>query len=94
MYHGGGYVEQVDGTVDQQYNRVFSQAGMYGSNPSNVLIGAQGQNASFAHGPSAQNLALIQQAGSRRRWRRYPSRRRPRRQQYRSRSRSRYRSRR
>lgn len=58
------YGQYVNGTENAQYNRVFSQTGPYASNPSNVSIGAQGQNSNFVDAPNAASLALIQRAGS------------------------------
>jgi len=61
------YSSYVNGSENSQYDRVFSQAGQYGSIPGNTSIGAQGQNASMPGTPSANNLSLIQSAGSKRR---------------------------
>lgn len=61
------YGSYVNGSDNAQYDRVFSQAGPYGSVPGNESIGAQGQNATFQGAPNASSLALIQKAGSRRR---------------------------
>jgi hypothetical protein len=61
------YGSYVNGTENSQYDRVFSQAGSYGSVPGNTSIGAQGQNANMLGTPNASSLSLIQNAGSRRR---------------------------
>lgn len=61
------YGEYVYGSPSAQYNRVFDQAGAYGQVPGNQIIGAQGQNASPAGMPTANQLALVQKAGRRRR---------------------------
>lgn len=58
------YGSYVNGSGDSQYNRVFDQTN---TNQSNIIIGAQGQNSQQAGIPSAQNLSLVQSAGSRRR---------------------------
>jgi len=58
------YSEFVNGTEDAQYNRVFSQSGPYGNIPGNISIGAQGQNSNMYGSPNAQQLALIQKAGT------------------------------
>lgn len=64
---GTTYNEYVNGSGDAQYNRVFDQGGMYDTRPSNLLIGAQGQWSQPTNAPTAQNLSLIQSAGTRRR---------------------------
>jgi hypothetical protein len=64
------YSSYVNGSENSQYDRVFSQSGAYGSIPGNISIGAQGQNSTMAGTPNANNLALIQSAGSRHRHRR------------------------
>jgi hypothetical protein len=61
------YSNYVNGSEASQYDRVFSQAGPYAGVTGNVSIGVQGQNASMPGTPNANNLALIQNAGSRRR---------------------------
>ena len=50
----------VNGSLDSQFNRVFSQTGMDGKYQSNTIVGAQGQNL----GPSP---SVAQRAGGRRR---------------------------
>ena len=56
------------GTTDQQFARVFDQAGPYGNIPGNSIIGTGGQGIESASRlPTAQNLALVQSAGRRRR---------------------------
>jgi hypothetical protein len=60
------YGSYVNGSQNSQYDRTFSQAGPYGSVPGNLIIGAQGQNATMQGTPNANSLALIQRAGSRR----------------------------
>ena len=67
------YNSYVNGSENNQYDRVFSQAGPYASIPGNTIIGAQGQNANIVGTPTANNLSLIQSAGSRRRHRKHKS---------------------
>jgi len=63
---GASYGTYVNGSPDAQYNRVFGPE--YANVPGNVIIGAQGQNIpSPSQVPTSQQLALIQQAGRRRR---------------------------
>ena len=50
----------VNGSMDSQFNRVFSQTGMDSKSQSNTIIGAQGQNAGIP-------ATLAQKAGARRR---------------------------
>jgi len=64
------YSTYVNGSENSQYDRVFSQAGPYGSVPGNVSIGAQGQNANLLGAPNASSLSLIQSAGTKRRHKR------------------------
>jgi hypothetical protein len=59
------YGSYVNGSGDSQFNRVFDQGGADAGRQTNVLIGAQGQWAQQPHGPSPQNLSLIQSAGGR-----------------------------
>lgn len=59
----GGY---VNGTGDQQFSRTFDQSGPYGARMGTEYVGAQGQWGNQLNMPSAQNLSLIQSAGSRR----------------------------
>ena len=60
------YGSYVNGTGDQQFARTFDQSGPYGARIGAEYVGAQGQGASSPNMPSAQNLSLIQSAGSRR----------------------------
>lgn len=62
------YDQYVNGTQNAQYNRVFSLTGPYASLPGNTSIGAQGQNSSLVGAPNAASLALIQKAGSKRKY--------------------------
>ncbi len=69
--YGGGpyssastYGSYVNGSGDSQYNRVFSLNSPDASNPSNNIVGVQGQNMTNAYTPNAQQLSLIQSAGS------------------------------
>jgi hypothetical protein len=57
------YGSYVNGSVPEQYARVFDQGGAYGNAQSNISIGAQGQNATFAGAPTQSNLQLIQRTG-------------------------------
>ena len=73
-YRGGSYTSAstygsyVNGSGNEQYNRVFDQAGVYGQVQGNALIGAQGQNTiPAARIPNASQLSLVQSAGRRRR---------------------------
>ena len=59
------YGSYVNGSVPEQWGRVFDQSGAYGSAQSNTLIGAQGQNAPPTSSPT--NTNLIQSAGKPRR---------------------------
>lgn len=61
------YGEYVNGNANAQFSRVFDQGGNFPGRESNLLIGAQGQWGTSPGTPSAQNLSLIQRAGSRRR---------------------------
>jgi len=60
------YGSYVNGTGDQQFARTFDQSGPYGARMGTEYVGAQGQWANQPNMPSAQNLSLIQSAGSRR----------------------------
>lgn len=60
------YGSYVNGTGDQQFARTFDQSGPYGARIGAEYVGAQGQWAGQPNTPSAQNLSLIQSAGSRR----------------------------
>lgn len=71
---GGAYSDAasygmfVNGTGDQQWNRTMDQSGPYGQIQGNVIIGAQGQNVTPpSQVPTAEQLALVQKAGKRRR---------------------------
>jgi hypothetical protein len=57
------YGTYVNGSGNDQFNRVFETAGRQ----SNVLVGAQGQWSQPPNAPSAQNLTKIQSAGKSRR---------------------------
>lgn len=61
------YGSYVNGTGPLQFNRTFDIAGPYGSRVGSEYVGAQGQNSQQFGTPSAQNLALVQSAGQRRR---------------------------
>ena len=76
-YRGGSatnYVYDRVGSMDSQLNRTFSTSGPYASNPSNDLIGVNGQGSEMKGMPSQQSLQLIQSAGRRRRHGRKPRR--------------------
>ena len=60
----GGY---VNGSGNAQFARVFDQSGPYSGRESNIIVGAQGQNAVQPGGPSAQQLSRVQIAGRRHR---------------------------
>lgn len=60
------YGSYVNGTGDQQFSRTFDQSGPYGARMGTEYVGAQGQWSNQPNMPSAQNLSLIQSAGSRR----------------------------
>ena len=53
------YGTYVNGGTNAQFDRVFAQ----GENQSNIIVGAQGQNAQLTGMPTPQNLQLIQQGG-------------------------------
>lgn len=60
--------EQLYGSGDAQFSRVFDQAGAFGQVPGNVIIGTQGQNVIPASQmPTSAQLNLVQSAGRRRR---------------------------
>lgn len=59
------YSQAVNGTGNEQYNRVFSQTGPDALFPSNQSVGAQGQNLGYSPSNTLQN-SIIQKAGSRR----------------------------
>ena len=60
------YGSYVNGSGEQQFARTFDQSGPYGARMGTEYVGAQGQWANQPNMPSAQNLSLIQSAGSRR----------------------------
>jgi len=60
------YGEYVNGSGDAQFARTFDQSGPYAGRMGSEYVGAQGQGANQPNIPSAQNLSLIQSAGSRR----------------------------
>ena len=64
---GSTYGSYVNGTGPLQFNRTFDIAGPYGARAGSEYVGAQGQNSQQFGTPSAQNLALVQSAGQRRR---------------------------
>jgi hypothetical protein len=57
------YAEFVNGPMLAQFERVFDQSGPNGANPSNVIVGAQGQWMHQPGVPSAESLRLVQSAG-------------------------------
>jgi hypothetical protein len=59
------YGQYVNGSGDAQFSRTFDQSGPFGGRMGTEYVGAQGQWASQPNTPSAQNLSLIQSAGSR-----------------------------
>lgn len=61
------YGSYVAGSLDDQYNRTFSQTGPNAANQSNILVGAQGQNSNLVGMPTANELSTVQSAGRRRR---------------------------
>jgi hypothetical protein len=62
------YGMYVNGPGGEQFNRTLDQSGPYGQIQGNVIIGAQGQNVSPpSQVPNAEQLALVQKAGRRRR---------------------------
>jgi hypothetical protein len=69
------YGNYVDGDLNSQYNRTFSQTGPNAANQSNILTGVQGQNMHFIGTPSSSQLSTIQRAGRRRRRRNKKSKR-------------------
>jgi len=60
------YNQVVNGPVEAQYQRTFSQTGPDAQFPSNQSVGAQGQNLGYSPSATVENN-LIQKAGSRRR---------------------------
>jgi len=67
---GSTYGSYVNGSGDSQFARTFDATGPYASRVGAEYVGAQGQNVQQSGVPTAQNLALIQSAGKRRRSRR------------------------
>lgn len=67
---GSTYGSYVNGSGDSQFARTFDSTGPYASRVGAEYVGAQGQNVQQPGVPTAQNLALIQSAGKRRRSRR------------------------
>ena len=64
---GASYGSYVNGSPDSQFARTFDATGPYASRAGSEYVGAQGQWSQQPNVPSAQNLALIQSAGRRRR---------------------------
>ena len=67
---GSTYGSYVNGSGDSQFARTFDATGPYAARVGAEYVGAQGQNVQQPGVPTAQNLALIQSAGKRRRSRR------------------------
>ena len=67
---GSTYGSYVNGSGDSQFARTFDTTGPYAARPGAEYVGAQGQNVQQPGVPTAQNLALIQSAGKRRKSRR------------------------
>jgi len=61
------YGSYVNGSGSSQFSRVFDQSGPYSGRESNILVGAQGQNAQQPGFPSAQQMSRVQSAGRRHR---------------------------
>ena len=64
---GASYGVFVNGSGNSQFARTFDATGPYADRAGSEYVGAQGQWAQQPNVPSAQNLALIQSAGRRRR---------------------------
>jgi hypothetical protein len=60
------YGSYVNGSGDSQFSRTFDTSGPYASRAGSEYVGAQGQWANQPNQPTAQNLALVQSAGRRR----------------------------
>lgn len=60
------YGSYVNGSGSEQFSRTFDQSGPYGARMGTEYVGAQGQWSNQTNMPSAENLSLIQSAGSRR----------------------------
>ena len=67
---GSTYGSYVNGTGNEQFARNFDSTGPYAARAGAEYVGAQGQHVQQPGVPTAQNLALIQSAGKRRRSRR------------------------
>ena len=67
---GSTYGSYVNGSGDSQFARTFDTTGPYANRVGAEYVGAQGQNAQQPGVPTAQNLALVQSAGRRRKSRR------------------------
>jgi hypothetical protein len=67
---GSTYGSYVNGSGNSQFARTFDTTGPYANRVGAEYVGAQGQNVQLPGVPTAQNLALIQSAGKRRRSRR------------------------
>jgi hypothetical protein len=64
---GASYGVFVNGSGNSQFARTFDATGPYADRAGSEYVGAQGQWSQQPNVPSAQNLALIQSAGRRRR---------------------------
>ena len=67
---GSSYGEFVNGPGPAQFDRTFSTAGPYADRIGTGYIGAQGQWFKQPNVPTAENLALVQSAGKRRKGKR------------------------
>lgn len=63
---GSTYGMYVNGSGDSQFARTFDATGPYAARAGSEYVGAQGQWSQQPNTPSAQNLALVQSAGKRR----------------------------
>ena len=61
------YGSYVNGSGDSQFSRTFDSTGPYAGRAGSEYVGAQGQWGQQPNMPNAQNLALVQSAGQRRR---------------------------
>jgi hypothetical protein len=72
-YQRGGYSSaatygmEVNGSLNDQFNRTFSMDSPYAGRVGSEYVGAQGQWGTQPGTPTAQQLSLIQSAGRRRR---------------------------
>jgi len=57
------YGSYVNGGTNDQFARTFDLSGPNANNQSNILIGAQGENATQIGTPTANQLSTIQSAG-------------------------------